>query len=218
MNHLQEQMRRRWDEKGWDYDHSHAHGVHSDNEKSQWKARFQAHSEKALEVLDVGTGTGFVALLAAELGHQVTAIDWSRTMLAQAKSKAESESLEIEFIEGMTESLPFENDRFDVLTARHLLWTLSDPDQALSEWFRVIKPGGTVWADYTPRNEEHAGHHYSDEVENQLPLNKNISQETVEALFRNAGFIDVRAERLDRGPEHHGHRTTYLFSGVKPSR
>lgn len=88
MNELQIQMRKRWDEKGIEYDNAKVHGVHNQRDKDQWVQLFKNSQEKVLEVLDVGTGTGFVALLASELGHKVTAIDWSNTMLLQAKFKA----------------------------------------------------------------------------------------------------------------------------------
>ena len=216
VNEIQQQMRKRWDEKGWNYDLSSAHGIHNQDEKKQWAEQFKQCQDGALEVLDVGTGTGFVALLAAELGHKVTAIDWSNTMLTQAKAKAKNENYNIHFIEGITESLPFENNRFDVVTARHVLWTLSDPDQALAEWYRVLTPGGKVCADYSPRNEEHKSHHYIDEVENRLPLNKNISAEIIKGLFSKAGFIDVQASMKNKGSEDHYHRITYMLLGIKP--
>jgi len=216
MNELQEQMRKRWDEKGWDYDQAGAHGIHNEDEKARWIAKFK-ELPAAADVLDVGTGTGFVALLAAERGHRVTGIDWSVTMLTQARAKADQARLNIAWVEGMTESLPFENETFDVVTARHVLWTLSAPGQALAEWHRVLKPGGKVWADFTPRTGGHHGQHYSEEVEERLPLNKDIPPATIEDLFRGAGFADVRTERWDRPSEHHPPRTTWLFTAFKKS-
>lgn len=206
MNELQAGMRDRWNEKGWSYDQAGAHGVHSDDARNQWTRLFQQDGRAALNMLDVGTGTGFVALLAAALGHRVTAIDWSETMLDQAKAKAQEQQLTVQFAQGMTESLPFEDGRFQLVTARHVVWTLSEPEQAFAEWHRVLKPGGLVWADYSPRSGEHGSRHYSDEIEERLPLNRDVPPQDIAQMFVRAGF-----GRCNFYAAENGHRVTYFF-------
>jgi len=196
-------MRNRWNEKGWSYDETGAHGIHSQADKEEWIQLFQDYQGEGLEVLDVGTGTGYLALIAAKLGHCATAIDWSATMLEQAQAKALEKNLKINFIEGVTEELPFADNCFHVLTARHVLWTLSDPDQALAEWFRVVKPGGRVWADFTPRSEEGKNHHYDADIESKLPLNKNIAPDEIVELLTNAGFQEIQVIQMSNKADHH---------------
>jgi ubiquinone/menaquinone biosynthesis C-methylase UbiE len=211
VHELREEMRSRWNEKGGDYDQSGAHGVHNPEEREQW-LRLLKERPKGQKILDVGTGTGFVALLAAELGHEVTGLDWSETMLRQAEAKAEAKNLTVHFTQGSTETLPFQANSFQAVTARHVLWTLTDPAQAFAEWYRVLQPGGRVWADYSPRREMGNSHHYSDDVEKRLPLNQKIAPETIVGLFQAAGFRNTAMQKR----EHKGHhKTTYLFSGVK---
>jgi ubiquinone/menaquinone biosynthesis C-methylase UbiE len=142
--------------------------------------------------LDLGTGTGFVALIAAEMGMDVTALDWSETMLKQAKDKAAAKNLSIEFQQGALENLPCVNDSFDVITARHVLWTLVEPVSVFRQWHNILRPGGKVFADYSPRKGTgHLGHHYSEETEKQLPLNRDVSADEVQAFFMEAGFTEV---------------------------
>jgi ubiquinone/menaquinone biosynthesis C-methylase UbiE len=94
--------------------------------------------------LDVGTGMGQFAFYLARAGFRVTGIDLSGEMIASAKRHAAEHRLPANFITGDAESLDFEDDSFDVLVSRNLLWTLPHPEKALKEWRRVVKPGGRL--------------------------------------------------------------------------
>ena len=217
MDKIKKEIRDRWNEKGWEYDQATAHGVHDQESKKQWVNIFKSLEKetgsKTLKALDVGTGTGFLALILAELDQQVTAIDWSTTMLNQAKKKAKEKDLEIEFIEGQTEGLPFPRDSFQVLTARHVLWTLTEPEKALSEWNRVLEKDGVVLADYSPKNINHNSEHYSQEIEEKLPLNKNINPEELRETFEKAGFDDINISKIKDKTKHN--QATYLIQAKK---
>ncbi|MBE0467174.1 MAG: class I SAM-dependent methyltransferase, partial [Candidatus Desulforudis sp.] len=156
-------MRARWNDKGRHYEDVEAHGTRSHAERGRWTGILRQLGPGPLDVLDVGTGTGFAALILAELGHRVTGIDWSAAMLDRAREKARDAGLEVALVEGETEALPFTDASFEALAARHVLWTLAEPEQALAEWFRVLKPGGRVFADFSPRRPGKAGHHYPPE-------------------------------------------------------
>src|SRR5205823_3950158 len=91
-------------------------------------------------VLDAGAGTGAMALLLAELSHDVTALDLSAEMLGRAAEKAEARGLSIRTVVApATEPPP---GPFDAVVERHLLWTVPDPVAALSAWRKVVAPGG----------------------------------------------------------------------------
>ena len=86
-----------------------------------WEAYLAAIGEnKQNKVLDIGTGTGFIALGLAEHGHQVTGIDIAPEMLAHAKNKATLRGVEIDFLVADAEKPPFSPKSFDVIVCRNL--------------------------------------------------------------------------------------------------
>ncbi len=97
-----------------------------------------------LRVLEVGTGPGFFAILLRELGCDVTAIDLTPAMLAEAKENAGALADEIHWMEMNAEELSFADGSFDAVISRNLTWNLPHPDKAYSEWARVLKPGGLL--------------------------------------------------------------------------
>jgi SAM-dependent methyltransferase len=99
-------------------------------------------------VLDVGCGCGVDALLSAgfvgPLGKAV-GLESSQAMLAKARDNARTAGVvNAEFIDGNAESLPFENDAFDVITSSGVYNLVIDKKKALDEAFRVLKPGGRL--------------------------------------------------------------------------
>jgi len=92
-------------------------------------------------VLDVGTGTGFLAVLLARQGYEVTALDLSPQMLARLEEKAAHVGLNIRTVVGDAAAPPKED--FDAVVERHVLWTLPDPSEALKEW-REAAPTGRL--------------------------------------------------------------------------
>ena len=121
---------------------------HQDEERSIWKSEIRGvlNGNRGLNVLDVGTGPGFLALIFAEMDHQVTGVDISKCMLDKAKENARARDLEVSFCHGDAEALPFDDESFDLLVNRYLLWTLPDPQMAIDEWVRVLKPNGMILA------------------------------------------------------------------------
>ena len=97
-----------------------------------------------LRVLEVGTGPGFFAILLRELGCDVTAIDLTPAMLAEAKENAGALADGIRFLEMNAEDLRFADASFDAVISRNLTWNLPHPDRAYAEWARVLKPSGLL--------------------------------------------------------------------------
>ena len=101
-------------------------------------------ADRLLQVLDVGTGPGIFACCYAELGHECTGIDFSEGMVAAAKERTTRLSLPCTFLHGDAEELPFPDRVFDVVSSRHVLYTLPRPGLALRQWVRVLRPGGKL--------------------------------------------------------------------------
>lgn len=98
----------------------------------------------ALRIADVGTGTAEVALLLADMGHDVTGYDIAAGMLDQARSRAATSGVAIRFAHGDAYHLPLADETLDVVINRMVFWTLYDPPRALLEWRRALVPGGRI--------------------------------------------------------------------------
>lgn len=106
-----------------------------------WAAALPKTSSK---VLDLGTGTGHVAMVLSGLGHEVTGIDLSTGMLDEARSKARGVGNPPLFLQADAADPPFEPETFDVLTARFVLWTIRNPQEVLHRWLKLLRPGGRL--------------------------------------------------------------------------
>ena len=95
-------------------------------------------------VLDVGCGTGVVAVTAARLGAMVTGLDLTPELLERARENAATANVSIDFHEGDVEALPFDADEFDVVLSQYGHMFAPRPDVAITEMLRVLRPGGTI--------------------------------------------------------------------------
>jgi SAM-dependent methyltransferase len=96
-----------------------------------------------MRALDLGTGTGTVARGLAELGLDVTAVDPATALMQQAAELDREAGVQVEYLEGRAEDLPFDGGAFDVVTAGQC-WHWFKRDVAAAEVMRVLKPGGLL--------------------------------------------------------------------------
>lgn len=95
--------------------------------------------------LDAGCGAGFMSLILAELGCEVTAVDFSQSMLAEAaRNAARANAANIEFQQADVQRLAFDEGTFDFAVSRNVLWVLPDPSAAYACIFRSLGPGGVL--------------------------------------------------------------------------
>jgi SAM-dependent methyltransferase len=98
-------------------------------------------------VLEVGVGTGFFVVnlwQAGYVGDDVHATDISERMLEVCRRNAAEHGLEIETRPGDAESLPYPDERFDLVIGHAFLHHLPEPEKALREIHRILVPGGTL--------------------------------------------------------------------------
>src|SRR5262249_29223590 len=95
-------------------------------------------------VLDVGCGTGVVAITAARIGARVTGVDLTPALLQRARENAHIAGVEIDWREGDVENLTFNDGAFDVVLSQFGHMFAPRPEAATAEMLRVLKPGGTI--------------------------------------------------------------------------
>lgn len=138
-----------WSQRSESYSSSNLSELNSDKRDVWMKILLDnAPKGECLKVLDVGAGPGFFSMLMASAGHQVTAVDVTADMLNQAKQNAEDLGLKVEFAQIGGYELPFEDNSFDLIINRNVVWNIEKPQLAFREWQRVLRPGGrTVYFD-----------------------------------------------------------------------
>lgn len=212
-----EDIRRYWDEDAATYDASRQHRPTDPGVVAAWTAAIEASlPPPPARVLDCGAGTGFLSLVAARLGHQVTALDLAPAMLGRLRARAEADGLEIDTVTGPADEPP-PGRGYDAVMERHLLWTLPDPGGALAAW-RAAAPAGrlvlveSLWGDVDPLEGLRASarrilhrlrkvppdHHaeYEAELRRALPLGSGTPPERLAELATAAGWRVPRLIRL----------------------
>jgi len=209
-----DQTRRYWDDDAPTYDRSPQHRPTSPLVRAAWLAAVdRLLPPPPARVLDCGAGTGFVTLMAARLGHRVTALDLSPGMLGQLRRSAREEGLDVDIVEGPADRPPV---GFDAVIERHLVWTLPDPGGVLAAW-RAAAPAGrlilleSLWGSGAAegrlrtaarqalrRRRQAPEHHapYPAELRGSLPLGTGTPPGRLVHLVTDAGWPNPRVERL----------------------
>jgi len=134
-------IRAMFDRIAVDYDRFNAWaslGLHQ-----HWRKVLLSHVPTGARVLDIATGTGDVAFLAAQSGHAVIGLDFSEGMLDKAREK--DKEGRIRWMNGSADRLPFSDRSFDCITSAFALRNLRGClEVAFKENFRVLREGGKV--------------------------------------------------------------------------
>jgi ubiquinone/menaquinone biosynthesis C-methylase UbiE len=186
---------RYWSGRAAGFDQGPSHGVLNEAQHQAWLALLrEIAGPAALTILDVGCGTGFLAMRMAELGHIAVGIDLSEEMLAAAQLKAESSGLSVTFRLGDAEAPPQDGAPYDVILERHVIWTLPQPREAVRAWRALLKPGGLLiliegifaMSDGTVYQQ----------LEAQLPLYGGRPGEELATLLEAEGFVQTAVRPL----------------------
>lgn len=222
---LQEEIYDYWTKRASGYSEYNQQEM-ADARRSLWKAKllelldkqFPKQDPSDIRILDVGTGPGFFAILLAEAGYQVTALDYTEEMLKEAKQNAGGLSGKIQWMTGDAQNLIFGEETFDAVVTRNVTWNLPDPARAYQEWYRVLKKNGILlnfdadWyghlfdekkreayeADRRRVAEEHQQDYYGDtdndkmeEIARQVPLSCQKRPQWDMETMRTVGFKHV---------------------------
>ncbi|HEX7556025.1 MAG TPA: class I SAM-dependent methyltransferase [Leptolinea sp.] len=187
-------VRQYWDDMALSFDDEPDHGLRDPLILANWTQFLAAWLPNFKgNILDMGCGTGSLSVVLARLGHEVTGVDLSPTMISLAQAKALRHGYQIEF-QVMDAAFPqLALKQFDVIVCRHLLWALPKPKQVLQRWIEYLKPNGRLlliegyW--------ETGGGMHADEIIEILP--PSFSSVQVYNLSENPSFWgkDVSDER-----------------------
>jgi len=160
-----------------------------------------------VELLDVATGSGNVALAAAKAGAKVTGLDLTPKLLDVARGRASAAGLEVEFVEGDAEELPFEQNSFDRVTSCFGVMFAPRQPVAAAELVRVARPGATIGvAAWTP--EGFVGASFKTSMGYMPPMPAELKPAV---MWGNEQH--VRSLFADSGAEVSCERRTVTFSG-----
>ncbi|MBM1814933.1 class I SAM-dependent methyltransferase [Pseudosulfitobacter pseudonitzschiae] len=139
---LRDDIRDFWSDRAATFDDDPGHRIHDGADLAAWQRLFRRHlgDPEGRALLDLASGTGEIARLCQSLGFAVTGLDWSEPMLDRARAKLPG----VTFVQADAERTTLPSASMDVIVTRHLVWTLVDPVAAFAEWFRVLRPGGTL--------------------------------------------------------------------------
>ncbi len=96
-------------------------------------------------VLEIAPGPGYFCIELAKLGNfQITGLDISKSFVEIARKNAAEAGLRIDFREGNASGMPFKDNTFDFTFCQAAFKNFSEPVKAMTEMYRVLKPGGVA--------------------------------------------------------------------------
>ena len=118
--------------------------THKSLDRYQQLARYTAeHLATGSRVLEVAPGPGYFAIELAKLGdYRITGLDISKTFVEIARANAAKANAQIDFLHGNASAMSFPNDSFDFLVCSAAFKNFTEPQRALEEMHRVLRPGG----------------------------------------------------------------------------
>jgi ubiquinone/menaquinone biosynthesis C-methylase UbiE len=145
-------------------------GRESDQAYSEWEYRvgkelldrYSDHlgSIAGKSVLDIGCGFGGKTCVYAAAGADVIGVDIVREKIVQSADFVQSRGSDATFTVGDAERLPFPDGTFDLVVANDSMEHFPDPEIALTELVRVLRPGGKIFLSFTPWRSPFGSHLY----------------------------------------------------------
>lgn len=149
--------------------------------------------KKDMTIMDLGSGDGYLSRALAGYVGKVVAVDISSEMLKELDRKAKQSGIEnIEILESDGQDVPLPDSNVDVACANMFLHHIEEPENAIKEMYRVLKPGGIVIvADLYEHTNE-------DLKEKMHDIWTGFKPEDLKKWFKGVGFGDISVEAVNR--------------------
>lgn len=213
MESIKHEITEYWAKRAAQFSALHTKELHS-AKRTLWFDEILHHLPQGdcLKILDVGTGSGFFALLLAGLGHDVTGIDLTEEMIAQAQETSRALGIPATFCVMDAEQPTFDDGCFDIVISRNLTWSLPHLDVAYAQWHRILRSGGVLLnfdADYcreTPMPQQRLPENHAHEsidsgmvvayeqIKSQLKPTQQPRPQWDESLLREIGFTEIKLD------------------------
>ena len=138
-----------WDAEAPTFDEAPDHGLLDADVRAAWRdLLLGVLPASPADVVDLGCGTGTLAVLLAEHGYAVDALDFSPAMVRLASAKLAAAAPRVRDLvtvrEGDAGDPGLAPASVDVVLCRHVLWALPDPVQVVRRWVAALRPGGRL--------------------------------------------------------------------------
>lgn len=166
------------------------------------------------DVLEIGFGTGLNLPHYPESVHKITAVDPNPGMHCRAQKRIEQTGIELD-VHGLdSQELPFESGAFDCVVSTFTLCSIENVSQALTEVYRVLKPGGRFFflehglsPDPGVRRWQRRLNWLERKLAENCHLDRNVRELVARQPFQT---IELNDFYLERTPKTHG----YIYRGV----
>ncbi len=172
--------------------------------------------DKNMTVLDLGSGDGYLSRAVAAFVKNVIAVDISGEMLSELKRKAKAEGINnIEPIESDGRDVPLDDSSVDMACANMYLHHIEEPEIAIKEMYRLIKPGGKVFvADFCIHNNKE----FKEKMHDIWP---GFRRQEIKKWFADSGFTNIQIETLQddesgAGGSSKGTMKIFVLTAEKP--
>jgi SAM-dependent methyltransferase len=143
VHHVNKRIADYWNDFADAYDDEPDHGLGDPATRQAWRVLLERWLPAApCDVADLACGTGSLTALVAGLGHRVVGVDLADKMVERARAKTGQYAGQVTVSLGDAADPPIEPASVDVILARHILWTLPDPQAALARWCSMLRPDG----------------------------------------------------------------------------
>ena len=158
--------------------------------------------ESGGKLLDGGCGAGLISAFAAKDGFDVTGVDIATRMIDEYGHTMEKHGIKAEGVTGDMECLSFDDETFDAVVLKDVLWCCTEPGKALDECVRVLKPGGRLIIADSNRYL----HLHNKDKDEYVKKWRPVSEATNRVLYgvddRRAAVIDKIADKLPLSSEN----------------